>query len=278
MQNSINNQIISFSEIDVAGARELRSRDGASDQPETAPKRRRIRTKTNVRDLPQQYTVQSFDIVQFQEPQQTSLNLPTYTSRVINCPRINSQGSTCGGSKETAHMQLYTLEGYRNIVCPKCPRGRNQHRAAKWLCEHGIAWHRCPEHRIDPDQHATTRVANRISKQMRASALLPHDRPMPNPKRCKQSVTCRTAVKRKRVVQSAHPEVNSLKPFSVDLSKCPKLAVKFPHLYRGCEEHVQHYSSTATGAACVNAGSSGPVRMSERGDATSIRATTGALL
>ena len=121
--------------------------------------------------------------------------------------------------KETAQMQLWTDEGYRNIWCSKC---RKQSRCQDWRCRHDLVWNECPIHRQDPEQHRTIRSAQSLGKLAPPVTLLSSERPEPESKSRKQ---CRrklnAAIKRKCVIQSTHPAF-----YNVDLSKCPKLAAK----------------------------------------------------
>ena len=121
--------------------------------------------------------------------------------------------------KETAQMQLWTDEGYRNIWCSKC---RKQSRCQDWRCRHDLVWNECPIHRQDPEQHRTIRSAQSLGKLAPPVTLLSSERPEPESKSRKQ---CRrklnAAIKRKCVIQSTHPAF-----YNVGLSKCPKLAAK----------------------------------------------------
>ena len=166
-----------------------------------------------------------------------------------------------------------------------------------------LPWHECEEHRQDPEEHHTTRLMQKDVTKRQSQALLPSERPEPVDKRRKQErKPSEMMINRKRVVQSAHPH-----SFRFDKDLCPKLAAKFPRLYRvegATQDHGMHEadsdsdpehaigssshmetpgrhvqqpdcvklvqsSSTATGAACARAGGSSPVRMSEGGAASS---------
>ena len=210
--------------------------------------------------------------------------------RVLACPWITDHG-VCKAKKETSHMVLWYDDGFRILHCTTC---KKMSRATHWSCPHAAQWHKCPICRDDPEEHRTTRQLSRLKPAGETvQGLLPSNRPGPEVKRQKVSRAAALLVHRKRIIQSAN-----FNQFKIDMAKCPRLAAKFPHLYSqpfsNCGDgpsssgHVQQpteapsesshvqISSTATGAACVNAGGSGPVRtMIEMGDALSIRASTG---
>ena len=148
------------------------------------------------------------------------------TSRILRCTKITKKGELCMQPKDTAHMQLWTDEGYRNLWCSRC---KVQARCNRWLCSHDLPWIECIIHRADPDQHRTTRTTQKVRSCAAVPELLDFQRPEPQPKRSKlaRKSNASGVVNRKRVVQSAHP--HALK-YNKDL--CPRLAVKFPRLYR----------------------------------------------
>ena len=126
-------------------------------------------------------------------------------------------------------------------------------RSTHWHCKHGMQWHKCAEHRTDPEEHHTTRAASSMTIQEISNArLLPSDRPEPISKKMRVSRARANSLNRKRVVQSANPT-----NFNLNWSKCPKLALKFPHLYSAhCAEdpdfagHTE--SSTSQGMSDVH--------------------------
>ena len=59
-----------------------------------------------------------------------------YASRQLMCP-------ACGHPKETAHMQLRTIRGYRDLHCARC----TYHGRCGWhRCQCDVAWARCAVH------------------------------------------------------------------------------------------------------------------------------------
>ena len=119
-------------------------------------------------------------------------------------------------------MQLWYGDGFRNINCSRC---RKMSRSTHWHCCHGIQWHKCLIHREDPVEHRTIRKLGKFAgSSINAMPLLPSTRPGPAIKR--QRVSNSAEFKRKSIIQSANPAL-----YSTDLSKCPRLAAKFPHLY-----------------------------------------------
>ena len=72
---------------------------------------------------------------------------PKYWSCKVTCP-------VCKDQIETAQMQLFTPQGFRNINCSKCA---TQKRTKGWKCECGVAWHMCDIHRNDPSVHRSTK-------------------------------------------------------------------------------------------------------------------------
>ena len=130
-------------------------------------------------------------------------------------------------------MQLWYDDGYRNIHCCKC---EVMSRSTHWHCSHDLLWYKCAIHRTDPTEHKTTRTFNKGGKRSQEDGrLLPSERPGHILK--KQRVHRYANAKRKRIIQSAHPNT-----FSVDWTKCPKLSIKFPQLYRAsmlCEGESQ---------------------------------------
>ena len=150
-------------------------------------------------------------------------NVLPYESRILRCTRTRTMGITCMQTclqkKETAGMQLWTKEGYRNVWCTAC---RKQNRCQDWLCDHDIAWITCAIHRIDPPEHRTNKVAQKIPRSAESQSLLDSNRPEPERKKPRKAVNkFNNVIKRKAVVQSAHPSI-----YQVDLSKCPKLQEK----------------------------------------------------
>ena len=78
---------------------------------------------------------------------QPDIGQPTYSSRKLIC-------LVCDDQIETAQMQLFTLQGFRNINCSRCAA---QRRTKGWKCECGVAWHTCEIHRKDPTVHRSTK-------------------------------------------------------------------------------------------------------------------------
>ena len=107
-------------------------------------------------------------------------NVLPYESRILRCTRTRTMGITCMQTclqkKETAGMQLWTKEGYRNVWCTAC---RKQNRCQDWLCDHDIAWITCAIHRIDPPEHRTNKVAQKIPRNAESQSLLNSNRPEP---------------------------------------------------------------------------------------------------
>ena len=122
-----------------------------------------------------------------------------YENRFIKCQRTLTNGKLCNHMKETAHMQLWTDEGFRNVWCRGCQK---QSRAQTWWCLHEKPWRECSIHRIDPDEHRTNKAAPKAKGQA-VVRMLPYDRPEPAEKKAR---TARMSeAKRKLIVQSAHP-------------------------------------------------------------------------
>ena len=150
---------------------------------------------------------------------QTLQNILPYESRILRCTRSRAMG-ICLQKKQTADMQLWTKEGYRNIWCTAC---RKQNRCQDWLCDHDMPWITCPIQRNDPAEHMTNKVAQRIDKTKTTTTLLSSGRPEPaakKPRNTERKAEC-ASVKRKGMIQSSHPS-----KYQVDLAKCPKLHAK----------------------------------------------------
>ena len=96
---------------------------------------------------------------------------PKYCSRKVTCP-------VCSEQIETAQMQLFTPQGYRNINCSKCA---TQRRTKGWKCECGIAWHTCDVHRNDPTVHRSTKpqAAAKKSEELKETSFKDSDRKAP---------------------------------------------------------------------------------------------------
>ena len=150
---------------------------------------------------------------------------PEIDPRYVSCPWITDRG-ICGEKKPTSHMQLWYGDGYRNLHCVKC---KKMSRSNHWKCSHGMSWHKCPEHRIDPDEHQTNRRSNGSGGGKEASTLqlLSSGRPEPQPKKTRTSRVGKVA-SIKRVIQSINPS----ELFNLDWAKMPRLALKFPHLHK----------------------------------------------
>ena len=161
------------------------------------------------------------------------LTEPEYQSRLLKCLQ-------CGSFKETSHMQLWYDDGFRNINCSRC---KKMSRSTHWLCCHQIEWHKCLIHREDPLEHRTIRSINRVSAA-RPMVLLPSTRSGPAIKRMRVSKL--TNAKRKSIIQSENPA-----PYAIDFSKCPRLALKFPHLYSAREQCVVEDASRVNQFSCV---------------------------
>ena len=79
---------------------------------------------------------------------------PAYASRLLTC-------TVCMHPQETKSMQLRTYDGYRGIHCRACGR----HESCIFnLCQCGVVWHQCEEHRLDSMGHAS-RGGNAKSKK-----------------------------------------------------------------------------------------------------------------
>ena len=152
-----------------------------------------------------------------------------YSERKLKCGR-----SGCRGGTETSHMQLHTDEGYRNVQCTAC---KKQSRANKWQCSHGILWHRCAEHRIDPCSHSTTRKAVKSKVPPLPSALQPSTRPEPR-RKIQRSDNRMTRKDLKREPAQIVSEDVTL--FQLNPAKCPRLAEKFKNsaLFTGTETQL----------------------------------------
>ena len=69
--------------------------------------------------------------------------------------------------KETAHMQLRTFEGYRDLHCVGC----GHHGRCGWhQCQCCIEWSRCDVHRTDPPQHRSHKAGTKVAAETRDSA------------------------------------------------------------------------------------------------------------
>ena len=162
-------------------------------------------------------------------------------------------------------MQIWTDEGFRNLWCSSC---RVQHRANGWHCSHDMPVHTCPEHRVDPAEHLTTKVTQKRRVGEQTVVLLPSTRGEPLPKRTRNGRVSMpfstSAIKRKGYVQCIHPNF-----YRVDLAKCPKLARKFTDRTTSVFSSTTESSNTpaATGATNNRVGSSSPVRRTQ-GEAT----------
>ena len=156
-------------------------------------------------------------------------------------------------------MQLWTKEGYRNLWCQQC---KKQARCNHWICSHDKPWTECPTHRIDPDQHRTTKIAPKIQGHTAANLLLPFQRPEPEPRKFKHARLWNSQAgthKRKSVVQSCHPAF-----YRTDLSRCPNLRARLARNGQVCTELMS--DPTTESSFSVLHGS----------DANSIQPTTGA--
>ena len=165
---------------------------------------------------------------------------PTYHSRKLTCCRLG-----CKGGTETAHMQLHTPQGYRNLQCTACHR---QGRCKNWLCIHGISWHTCDEHRQDPAAHLSTRGRNVKVADEHASKirLLPSNRDGPVLKsRRAQPTSVKRGVKRDLSPDVGLDKASGL--YSLDPSQCPRLAAKF----RLSDRFVQPRIASADSATCT---------------------------
>lgn len=71
-----------------------------------------------------------------------------YVNRYLSCP-------CCGHNLETAHMHLFTSQGFPDTHCPVC----KYHGGTKDMaCQCSIAWHRRDTHRHDPPIHRSKRA------------------------------------------------------------------------------------------------------------------------
>ena len=70
-----------------------------------------------------------------------------YSSRRLACTK-------CGTEQETKDKQLKIKEGFRAISCNKCGK---QERVHSHKCNCKVAWHHCPIHKVDPQQHLLKR-------------------------------------------------------------------------------------------------------------------------
>ena len=157
-------------------------------------------------------------------------------------------------------MVLWYDDGYRSLPCTSC---KKRSRSTHWKCDHGKLRHKCEIHRVDPEEHQTTRAMNGAGgmRPRDVQSMLPSTRPDPISKRQKVSrAMVVAAMSRKRVVQSANP-IN----YRIDLAKCPKLAMKFPHLY----------SANMSEISCESVRLLEPESDVHVSDAASIQPTTG---
>lgn len=96
---------------------------------------------------------------------------PAYRSRMIRC-------TTCDATRETAHMQLRTLRGYRSITCLNCKAHTHVGRSH---CTCGLLWHQCTTHRIDPALHRSTKPKRKMrGEHLREELALSSERPAPD--------------------------------------------------------------------------------------------------
>lgn len=140
-------------------------------------------------------------------------------SRMIAC-------TNCGSFRETAHMQLRTRQGYRDLTCPTCQFHGRVGRA-KCIC--GTLWHQCNVHRVDPNTHRSAKArVIRHNEPDRIERRLPSTRPAPESRD-----TARASGKRRveRVLHQ-HGEFALAGARSVRLRRelNPILAARFPHL------------------------------------------------
>ena len=146
-----------------------------------------------------------------------------YTSRVLTC-------RACGFGKETAHMQLKMVKGYRGIVCPGC---HLQSRVSKHHCQCKAIWHQCELHQHDLAVHRSAKPATRARpKGSKVHAHLSLHRAAPE-------AVQRRPTKRRRVDGTGEAQLHShgVKRMSseqlapqLSASRQPRLAAKFPHL------------------------------------------------
>ena len=121
-------------------------------------------------------------------------------------------------------MQLWYDDGYRSLRCCGC---KKMSRSTHWKCFHGIQWHQCIVHRDDPEEHFTTRKNAGVLSQP-ALKQLSADRAEPISKKQRVQRANNQPANRKRIIQSLNPS-----QFHIDWTKCPRLAIKFPHLQPG---------------------------------------------
>ncbi len=148
-----------------------------------------------------------------------------YNSRMLSCRH-------CGQGKETVHMQLKMVDGYRGICCTKCHK---QARVSLHHCQCRTIWHQCPIHRHDPSVHRSIKPVgqDKAAKLKDVKVRLSLHRMAPE-------ATTRKLTKRRRLewVCSEHRlhmhglVTNSGVTVAPQLSahRHPQLAAKFPHL------------------------------------------------
>ena len=167
-------------------------------------------------------------------------NGPQYRIRLVLCD--------CGTTTytNTADKQMWHMkEGMRAIVCTGCHKQSRTHR---WKCACDIAWHKCPEHKVDPLEHKTKRT-ERVKKDQHARvALLSTRRPKPEPK-LKLLGTRHTSSKGnlnkcfKKLLEKPWKLSGKISSYGLSKAACPKLYRKFActahrPFYEGDEEDV----------------------------------------
>jgi len=84
----------------------------------------------------------------------------------LNCP-------TCNSARNAAGCKLYDTKA-KTLVCLSCRKGTT---STQWLCTHGIAWHKCGEHRAAGFRCGSqqgTRDPSSSSSSFKTPAMLAH--------------------------------------------------------------------------------------------------------
>ena len=157
---------------------------------------------------------------------QNSQPVPEYINRFIYCQRDPCQGKF---GTQSAHMQLWTSDGKRGVTCSGCHRIQ---RVEPWHCEHGILWHQCVVHRIDPLIHTTHRKGKsaRVNANSETPELLDIERVEPAAKR-----NCLGRIANAKRKSDALGQTAEFEFFDLDRNSCPKLARKFPERFVQCK-------------------------------------------
>ena len=152
-------------------------------------------------------------------------NVLSRLTMVLVCP-------SCGHGRYAKRINLVTQARWASLRCTACQTTK---RAGRWLCECNLLWHTCPRHadvgftRL----HKAAAPSRRTVPAKRKAGDLgdPYLSPCPSGSRTSEFKRPRTSVTPSGLRTSVTPQ-GTKRPLATSalLSKCPKLAAKFPSL------------------------------------------------